>query len=95
MMNSLPEIDDQCNKHFDKITVNNMSKLARYECSFVFAVETQLLQKISEEITLCFLKRHKTEKMNLNFLSWAEVCFPFQYLRRIKYFLLDRTLVTT
>ena len=47
---------------FDEITVNGMSKLARFICSFVFAVKTQLLQKISKEMTLCVLKRHLTEK---------------------------------
>ena len=47
---------------FDEITVNGMPKLARFICSFVFAVKTQLLQKISKEMTLCVLKRHLTEK---------------------------------
>ena len=47
-----------------------MPKLARYVCSFVFAVNTQLLQKKSNEMTLCALKRHKTKnESNLSLLS--------------------------
>ena len=55
---------------FDEIAVNDMPKLARYVCSFMFAVNTQLLQKNTNEMTLCALKRHKTKnESNLSLLS--------------------------
>ena len=47
---------------FDEITVRGMPKLVRYVCSFVFAAKAQLLQKESNEMTSCVLKRHKTKK---------------------------------
>ena len=54
---------------FDEIAVKGMPKLGRYVCSFVLAVNTQLLRKKSNEMTLCALKRHKTKnESNLAFL---------------------------
>ena len=75
---------------FHEITVNGMPKLARYICSFVFAVKTQLLQKISKEMTLCVLKRHLTKKWILPFSPELTFAFIFN-LCGINYFLFDRT----